>query len=244
MLAKKVKIHTLIGIVDSSHHFLGTRNLKINKRFLTTIFFVMKKLSIQTAVIMTVPLLLASCTFPWETQKIDVPPTTSIVSTGAIDTVSTGAVAVKKEIVAVGDTVAVDYVGRLENGTIFDSSLEEFAKQVKNYTPGRTFEPLSFTVGAGQMIKGFDAGVVGMRLGEKKTLTIAPKDAYGEAYTEQEVPSKYFQDVFTQVVPLDNFRDTITQTVPLSALGDQGKGLVVGQTITAGTTSAKVTKLE
>lgn len=52
-------------------------------------------------------------------------------------------------------------MGRLEDGTIFDSSLEEFAKKTKNYTPGgREYKPLSFTVGAGQMIKGFDAGVV------------------------------------------------------------------------------------
>lgn len=58
-----------------------------------------------------------------------------------------------KTVVGSGDTVGVDYVGRLEDGTIFDSSLEEFAKQMKNYTPGREFKPLEFTVGAGQMIK-------------------------------------------------------------------------------------------
>ena len=64
----------------------------------------------------------------------------------------------KKEVVSTGDTVGVDYVGTLEDGTVFDSSIEEFAKKTKNYTPGaRKYEPLSFTVGAGQMIKGFDA---------------------------------------------------------------------------------------
>jgi len=153
---------------------------------------------------------------------------------------------VKKEVVSTGDTVGVDYVGTLEDGTVFDSSLEEFAKKTKNYKAdsGRKYEPLSFTVGAGQMIAGFDAGVVGMKLGEKKTLVIAPKDAYGEALKEQEVPAKYFQDVFTETVPLENFKDTVTQTVPLSALGEKGKDLSVGKMIEAGNVKAKVTKIE
>ena len=153
---------------------------------------------------------------------------------------------VKKETVSIGDIVGVDYIGTLEDGTVFDSSLEEFAKKTKNYSPnsGRTYEPLSFTVGAGQMIKGFDAGVVGMKLGEKKTLVLAPADAYGETFTEQEVPVKYFQDIFSETVPLENFKDTVTQTVPMSALGEKAKGLVVGQTIEAGSTKAKVTAIE
>lgn len=152
----------------------------------------------------------------------------------------------KKEVVSSGDTVGVDYVGTLEDGTVFDSSLEEFAKKTKNYSPdsGRKYEPLSFTVGAGQMIKGFDAGVVGMKLGEKKTLVLAPADAYGEAFTEQEVPVKYFQDVFSETVPRENFKDTVTQTVPMSALGEKGNGLTVGQVIEAGSVQAKVTKIE
>jgi FKBP-type peptidyl-prolyl cis-trans isomerase 2 len=64
-----------------------------------------------------------------------------------------------------GDHVSVDYTGRLLDGSIFDSSI------------GRT--PLEFDVGAGQMIKGFDDGVLGMKIGEKKTITIPPEQAYG-----------------------------------------------------------------
>lgn len=158
--------------------------------------------------------------------------------TDMTNTESTG-----KTVVSSGDTVSVDYVGRLEDGTIFDSSLEEFAKQMKNYTPGRKFEPLEFKVGAGQMIPGFDAGVVGMKLGEKKTLTIAPKDAYGELKEEQ-IDAKYLQDVFTEVVPRENFKDIVTQTVPKSALGESGKDLTVGKVIEAGTMKAKVTAID
>jgi FKBP-type peptidyl-prolyl cis-trans isomerase 2 len=64
-----------------------------------------------------------------------------------------------------GDVVKVHYTGKLVNGEQFDSSV------------GR--EPLEFTVGAGQMIKGFDAAMPGMNLGEKKTINIAPEDGYG-----------------------------------------------------------------
>lgn len=64
------------------------------------------------------------------------------------------------------DTVKVHYTGKLTNGEQFDSSA------------GR--EPLEFTVGAGQMIAGFDAAVNGMELNEKKTVTIPSAEAYGE----------------------------------------------------------------
>ena len=78
-----------------------------------------------------------------------------------------------------GDKVAVDYLGTLENGTVFDTSIKEEAEKAK--MPARpSYAPLEFTVGAGQMIKGFDEGVVDMRVGDEKTITIAPADAYGE----------------------------------------------------------------
>ena len=64
-----------------------------------------------------------------------------------------------------GDVVKVHYTGKFINGEQFDSSAGK--------------EPLEFTVGAGQMIKGFDAAMPGMNLGEKKTINIAPEDGYG-----------------------------------------------------------------
>lgn len=65
-----------------------------------------------------------------------------------------------------GDTVKVHYTGKLVNGEQFDSST------------GR--EPLEFTVGAGMMIKGFDAALPGMSVGDKKTVNIPAAEAYGE----------------------------------------------------------------
>jgi FKBP-type peptidyl-prolyl cis-trans isomerase 2 len=69
------------------------------------------------------------------------------------------------EQVKEGDVVRVHYTGKLTNGEQFDSS------------EGR--QPLEFTVGAGQMIKGFDAAMPGMSVGDKKTINILPEDAYG-----------------------------------------------------------------
>ena len=64
-----------------------------------------------------------------------------------------------------GDLVSVHYSGRLDDGTPFDSS------------EGR--EPLAFTLGAGQVVAGFDAAVDGMEVGESKTVRLEPEDAYG-----------------------------------------------------------------
>lgn len=64
-----------------------------------------------------------------------------------------------------GDSVQVHYTGRLEDGSVFDSSASR--------------EPLGFTLGDGNMIKGFDAAVYGMVIGDKKTVTIPAAEAYG-----------------------------------------------------------------
>jgi FKBP-type peptidyl-prolyl cis-trans isomerase 2 len=75
-------------------------------------------------------------------------------------------------------TVSVNYTGKLEDGTIFDSSLVE----------GR--EPLKTTLGQGQLIKGFENGLLDMQVGEQKTIEIPSEEAYGEYldYLVQEVP--------------------------------------------------------
>ena len=86
-----------------------------------------------------------------------------------------------------GDMIAVNYVGRLEDGNVFDTSIESVAKESGNYNSARDYAPLEFTVGAGQMIKGFDAGVLGMKLNEEKTVTIPPEDAYGTLDSGQKI---------------------------------------------------------
>ena len=73
-----------------------------------------------------------------------------------------------------GDQVKVHYTGKLTSGEQFDSSA------------GR--EPLEFTVGAGQMIKGFDAAIPGMKIGDKKTINIPASEGYGERSDEAIIP--------------------------------------------------------
>ena len=103
---------------------------------------------------------------------------------GCVDTDGGGTAEVIKE----GDHVLVDYTGRLEDGTIFDTSVEDVAIEAGVHNPGRVYQPRGFTIGAGQMIKGFESGVVGMAVGEEKTLTLPPEDAYG-SHSEDMVQS-------------------------------------------------------
>ncbi len=86
--------------------------------------------------------------------------------------VGTGPVANK------GDKAQVNYTGWLTNGKMFDSSLN----------PGRT--PFEFTVGEGQVIKGWDEGVAGMKVGGKRQLRIPYEMAYGEAGHPPQIPPR------------------------------------------------------
>ena len=77
--------------------------------------------------------------------------------------------------------VTVHYIGRLDDETVFDTSVEEVAKACGKYATGRDYSQwLSFEVGAGQMIAGFDKGVEGMTIGQTKTIHIEASEAYGE----------------------------------------------------------------
>lgn len=88
-------------------------------------------------------------------------------------------------VTASGSKVEVNYKGTLEDGSQFDSS----------YDRGET---LPFTVGAGQMIPGFDKAVLEMKVGDKKTVTLEPIDAYGE-----------YDETAIQVVPKENLKSFV-----------------------------------
>ncbi len=80
-----------------------------------------------------------------------------------------------------GDMVKIEYTGTLDDGTVFDSSVEHGS-------------PLEFEVGGGQVIKGFDDAVLGMKENEEKQFSILPADAYGEhdPTLVQKVPREVF----------------------------------------------------
>jgi FKBP-type peptidyl-prolyl cis-trans isomerase 2 len=87
-----------------------------------------------------------------------------------------------------GDNISLHYTGTLDDGTVFDSS--------------EGGEPLSFTVGSGEVIAGFDEGVRNMEVGETKDINIAPEQAYGEYYDE-----------LVKVVPREAFPPNVTPAV-------------------------------
>ena len=81
-----------------------------------------------------------------------------------------------------GDTVKVHYTGTLDDGRVFDTSKDR--------------DPLEFKVGEGQIIPGFEQGVVGMEVGETRDIEVAPENAYGSRREElvMEVPVGEFPD--------------------------------------------------
>ena len=99
-----------------------------------------------------------------------------------------------------GDKIKVHYTGKFKDGTVFDSSRER--------------DPLEFTIGAGQLIKGFDQGVRGMEVGEQKTVEIPQEEAYGKKAKSAIV-----------VVKKAEFPDGITPKVgqQLQTEGDEGR---------------------
>jgi len=83
-----------------------------------------------------------------------------------------------------GDRVRVHYTGRLDDGTVFDSS------ECSEDECGCESGPMEFVIGGGEVIPGFDRGVLGLEVGEAKTIHIPVEDAYGERIEEMvaEVP--------------------------------------------------------
>src|SRR3954463_7954255 len=106
-----------------------------------------------------------------------------------------------------GDKVRVHYHGKLRTGETFDSS------------NGR--EPLEFTVGSGQVIRGFDDGVKGMQVGDKKTVEIGVNDAYGEKENERIIE-----------FPKTQFPQDLTPEVGMQLMMSDGQGQQLPVTIT------------
>ena len=111
-------------------------------------------------------------------------------------------------IIKNGSTVTLHYTGTLEDGTGFDSSRTE----------GR--EPLSFVVGEGQVIPGFESAVLGKSAGDKINITIEPADAYGEHQVHLMVP-----------VPLNRMPQGITEGAVLQTMTEQGPAIVTVRNI-------------
>ena len=104
------------------------------------------------------------------------------------------------EKIKLGNTVTVHYTGKLKNGDIFDTSMVE----------GR--EPLVVKLGEGQLIKGFENGLIDMAIGDKKTIEISSEDAYGE-----------YNDFMVQEVEKDKMTGDVEVGVELIAETQMGQ---------------------
>jgi peptidylprolyl isomerase len=112
----------------------------------------------------------------------------------------------QQQVAKEGDQVKVHYTGTLDDGTQFDSSVGG--------------DPMQFIIGSGQVIPGFDTGITGMAVGEKKTITIAPEDAYGQPRPD-----------LVMNVPLASFPDEITPEVGLKLTMQRPDGMPMPITI-------------
>lgn len=102
-----------------------------------------------------------------------------------------------------GSRVKVHYTGKLDDGSVFDTSLQE----------GR--DPLEFTIGEGMMIPGFENGLLGMEIGDKKTISMVPGDAYGE-----------LRDDLLFEVPISNVPPNVELGATLQAELEEGKPVI------------------
>lgn len=114
-----------------------------------------------------------------------------------------------------GDTVRVHYHGRLTDGTTFDSS------------DGR--DPLEFQVGSGMVIAGFDNGVLGMVIGDKRTVQIPVDDAYGPKNAEMVI--EFPKDQIPEGMPVEkgmrlNLNNSQGQVVPV-VITEVGEDLIL-----------------
>jgi len=104
------------------------------------------------------------------------------------------------------DTVSVDYAVWVENGSLYDTSIESYARAGGIYQPGVQYAPLNLTLGTQAVIAGFEDAILGMKVGDEVNVSIPPEDAYGEyeATLQQAIPIEYGIPR-TQKVPLADF---------------------------------------
>lgn len=102
--------------------------------------------------------------------------------------------------IATGDSVTIEYTGRLDDGTVFDTSREEVANETElaDAQPDREYGPLTVEVGEGRIIEGLEDALIGLEQGATPTVAIPPEKGYGE-WTEQRV-QEYDPGEFRQMV--------------------------------------------
>lgn len=118
----------------------------------------------------------------------------------------------KPVFAGIGDFVSVNYIGKVD-GHVFDTSYEDVAKddkipKVSGFQQRSKYFPLEFTVGSRMMVPGFEEALVGMKVGEEKTVTVLPEKGYGfrdESLVTNE--SRAAVNPRIMQMPLEDFRE-------------------------------------
>lgn len=102
--------------------------------------------------------------------------------------------------IATGDSVTLEYTGRLDDGTVFDTSLESVAKETElaESQPDREYSPLTVEVGEGEIIPGLEEALIGLEPDATSTVAISPEKGYGE-WSEEQV-QEYDAEEFRQMI--------------------------------------------
>jgi FKBP-type peptidyl-prolyl cis-trans isomerase 2 len=130
-----------------------------------------------------------------------------------------------------GDSVTIEYTGRLDDGTVFDTSKRDVAEDagLAATQPDREYGPLTVEVGDGRVIEGLEEALVGMDAGDEQTLTLPPEKAYGEPSDERVIEYE-----------TANFREMLQGEEPAEGMHVQGQQGAIGEVVHAGEESVRV----
>lgn len=107
--------------------------------------------------------------------------------------------------ITTGDTVTVEYTGRLDDGTVFDTSRASVAEEtgLAAVQPDREYEPLTLEIGTERVIEGLETALIGLETGAAPTVTMPPEKAYGERSEDriQEYGAEAFSDMVGGEIP-------------------------------------------
>jgi FKBP-type peptidyl-prolyl cis-trans isomerases 2 len=107
--------------------------------------------------------------------------------------------------ITTGDAVVIEYTGRLDDGSVFDTSREPVAREAGliEARADRAYDPLTVEIGSGQVIKGLEGALVGLETGDTPTVVVPPEKGYGERSEDhvREYDAKEFDQMVSGQTP-------------------------------------------
>lgn len=185
-------------------------------------------------IISSLLLILSSCTLPFgkntETTSGEVGP--SVESP------------IVEKVVGSNNLVSLNYTLRdVTSGKILETTDMSVAQANGLYQTGATYQPFQVMIGTNSVIAGFEKGLLGLKKGEKKTITVSPEEGYGTGARLETIPKYQVAPVSTMKQPRSLFNDKVSETIPKDQIADEAmKNAQVGQVFTgAYGTQGKVT---